>query len=252
MCFVGKIIVITGAASGIGKSLVDKFVKLRSIVISVDIKFQNKKIDNHHFQIKCDLSSKKQIIKLFDFLEKNFDSIDYFFSNAGILSIGDENILDREWDKNIKVNLLSHVYIAQNLIKKYRSQGYGHLIITASAAGLLTHLDSASYSVTKHATVAFAEWLAINNIDYGIKISIVCPQAVKTNMILGRENDIASIDGILEPLDVSNKIIEDINNNKFLILPHNQVDKYIKNKVNNYENWLIGMSKLKKKISKKT
>ena len=107
-----------------------------------------------------------------------------------------------------------------------------------------------SYSVTKHASVAFAEWIAISNKEFGINVSVLCPQAVKTNMTVGREEDIAAIDGMLEPDEVAKEVLKGIKEKTFLILPHSQVLKYMKNKTENYDKWISGMRKLKEKIKK--
>ena len=249
MFFQNKIIVITGSDSGIGKALVNSFLNEGAVVISTDINFVNKKIDNRHFQKKCDVSSEKQINQLIDSILDEFNTIDIFCSNAGILSLGDEHTSNKEWKKNWDIHLMSHVFVCRNLMSHFKKQGGGHLVITSSAAGLLTHIDSLSYSVTKHAAVAFAEWIAITNREFGVKVSILCPKAVKTNMTLGREKDVAAIDGMLEPEVVAAEVLMGIKDNKFLILPHKQVYNYMKIKTEDYDRWINGMQKLKKKMN---
>ena len=219
-----------------------------AVVISTDINFENKKIDDRYFQKKCDVTSEKQINQLIDSIIYEFNTIDIFCSNAGILSLGDEHTSNQEWKKNWDIHLMSHVFVCRSLISHFKKQGGGHLVITSSAAGLLTHIDSLSYSVTKHAAVAFAEWIAITNRDFGVRVSVLCPQAVKTNMTLGREKDIAAIDGMLEPEVVADDVLKGIKDGKFLILPHKQVYHYIKNKSEDYDRWISGMQKLKKKM----
>ena len=248
MFFKNKIIVITGSQNGIGKALVHSFLNEGAVVISTDINFENKKIDDRYFQKKCDVTSEKQINQLIDSIIYEFNTIDIFCSNAGILSLGDEHTSNQEWKKNWDIHLMSHVFVCRSLISHFKKQGGGHLVITSSAAGLLTHIDSLSYSVTKHAAVAFAEWIAITNRDFGVRVSVLCPQAVKTNMTLGREKDIAAIDGMLEPEEVADDVLKGIKDGKFLILPHKQVYHYIKNKSEDYDKWISGMQKLKKKM----
>ena len=165
------------------------------------------------------------------------------------MSLGDENTSNEEWEKNWNIHLMSHVFICRLIIPQFKKQCSGHLVITSSAAGLLTHLDSLSYSVTKQASIALAEWIAISNKEFGINVSVLCPQAVRTNMTEGREKDVAAIDGILEPEEVANEIVLGITEKKFLILPHKQVYNYMNNKVKNYDKWISGMQKLKKKIT---
>ena len=249
MFFQNKVIVITGSQNGIGKALVNSFLNEGAIVISTDINFVNKKIDDRHFQKKCDVRSEKQINQLIDSILNEFNTIDIFCSNAGILSLGDEHTSNQEWKNNWDIHLMSHVFVCRKLMSQFKKQGGGHLVITSSAAGLLTHIESLSYSVTKHAAVAFAEWIAITNREFGVKVSILCPQAVKTNMTMGREKDIAAIDGMLEPEVVAEEVLSGIRESKFLILPHKQVYHYMKNKTEDYERWIKGMQKLKKKIS---
>ncbi len=250
MLFKNKIIVITGAASGIGKALAKSFLNEGAIVISSDITFVDKKIDENHFQKKCNVSSEDEINILIDFTLDKFQTIDIFCSNAGILSLGDEKTSDQEWKKNWDIHLMSHVFICRRLIPQFKKQGGGYLVITSSAAGLLTHIDSLSYSVTKHASIAFAEWIAISNKEFGINVSVLCPQAVKTNMTRGREKDVAAIDGMLEPNEVAKEVLSGIKKKKFLIMPHKQVFNYIKMKSENHERWISGMFKLKQKIKK--
>ena len=249
MHFKKKVIVVTGSANGIGKAIVKRFLDEGAIVISSDINFSDKTIDNNHYQKKCDVSSEKEINKLIDSILDKFGTIDIFCSNAGILSLGDEKTSNLEWKKNWDVHLMSHVFICRRIIPHFKNQGSGHLVITSSAAGLLTHIDSLTYSVTKQASIAFAEWIAIANKEFGINVSVLCPQAVKTNMTKGREKDVAAIDGMLDPDEVANEVILGIKEKNFLILPHKQVYDYMKNKTDNYDRWISGMQKLKQKIN---
>ena len=250
MSFKDKIVIVTGSANGIGKSLVKTFLSEGSIVFSTDINFIDKKISDNHIQKKCDVTSEEQINKLIELILEQYQRIDIFCSNAGILSLGDEGTSNDLWKKNWEIHLMSHVYICRRILPQFKKQGFGHIIITSSAAGLLTHIDSVSYSVTKHASVAFAEWIAISNKEFGINVSVLCPQAVKTNMTIGREEDIAAIDGMLEPDEVAKEVLKGIREKTFLILPHTQVLKYMKNKTESYDKWISGMQKLKEKIKK--
>jgi len=143
---------------------------------------------------------------------------------------------------------MSHVFVSRKLLPIFKKQKFGYLLITASAAGLLTHIDSITYSVTKHSAIAFAEWIAINNREYDFHVSVICPQAVRTNMTKGREKDVASVDGMLEPNVLVEKIQEGIDKKQFLILPHPEVQNYIDKKSSNYDKWISGMARLKQKI----
>ena len=183
MLFKNKIVCVTGAAGGIGKSIVCQFLKNGSIVVAIDKKLKNKEVNNYYYKYKCDVTSEIQIKKLIKFIIKKYNKIDIFFSNAGILTVGDEKTKNKDWKLNWDVHLMSHVYISRMLKPIFQNQKNGHLVVTSSAAGLLTHLDSISYSVTKQASVAFAEWTAIDYLRFNCYVSVLCPQAVNTNMI---------------------------------------------------------------------
>ena len=126
-----------------------------------------------------------------------------------------------------------------------RERGGGHILTTASAAGLLNQIGAAPYGVTKHAAVGFAEWLAITYGDQGIGVSVLCPQAVRSEMTRGMENSVASVDGLLEPEDVANSCVEAIENQRFLVLPHPKVMGYMQAKTADYDRWITGMQKLR-------
>ena len=245
------VVVVTGGSNGIGLAIVKRFLLKGAYVISADLKKENKINNKNYFFKKCNVKSDKSIQNLIEFTVKTFGKINYFFSNAGILSLGDENSLDLEWDNNWKTHLMSHVYVTRRLFPIYKQQKGGYFIITSSAAGLLTHLDSITYSVTKHAAIAFAEWIAIHNHQFNIHVSILCPQAVKTNMTKGRDKDVAALDGMLDVDQVVDKIEEAIKEKSFLILPHSEVLTYLKKKSDNYDLWLSGMRRLKNKFNKK-
>ena len=250
MDYINKTVVVTGSANGIGKALVNIFLSVGANVVSTDVDFIDKKINDRHFQKKCDVRSEDEINKLIDFALSKFENIDTFCSNAGILSIGDEQTDNLDWKDNWDIHLMSHVYISRKILPHFKKLRHGNLVITSSAAGLLTHLDSLTYSVTKHAAVAFAEWIAIANQEFGINVSVLCPQAVKTNMTIGREKDVAAIDGILDPEEIAIQVLKAIDKKTFLILPHKNVSKYLKNKIYDYDKWILGMRRLKEKIRK--
>ena len=126
-----------------------------------------------------------------------------------------------------------------------RARGSGYLVNTASAAGLLSHVESATYTVTKHAAVAFAEWLSIAYGDRGVRVSVLCPQAVRTAMLTGRDEGVASLDGVLEPEQVADSVIAAMEREEFLILPHAEVQGYVERKASDRERWLRGMRKLR-------
>lgn len=243
-----NVVIVTGGSNGIGLAIVNKYISSGNIVISADLNKENIVDNKNYFFKKCNVQSERSVNKLIEFVIQKFGKINYFFSNAGILNLGNENSINSDWENNWKIHLMSHVYVSRKLIPFFRDQKNGHLIITSSAAGLLTHLDSITYSVTKHAAIAFAEWIAIHNKEFNIFVSVVCPQAVKTNMTKGREKDVAALDGLLDPDFVANKIEEGVKKKIFLILPHPKVLGYFQKKSQNYEKWLNGMKNLKDKL----
>ena len=243
-----SVVVVTGGSGGIGQALVKKYLQEGCFVISADLE-KTTDFDEKNFSfLQCNVECENSINNLFEFVLKKYSKIDYFFSNAGILSLGDENSSNFDWEKNWKLHLMSHVFVSRKLLPIFKKQKFGYLLITASAAGLLTHIDSITYSVTKHSAIAFAEWIAINNREHDFHVSVICPQAVRTNMTKGREKDVASVDGMLEPDFLVEKIQEGIDKKQFLILPHPEVQNYIDKKSSNYDKWISGMARLKQKI----
>ncbi|HKN39186.1 MAG TPA: SDR family oxidoreductase, partial [Acidimicrobiia bacterium] len=142
------------------------------------------------------------------------------------------------------VNVLSHVYAARAVVPLMLDQGGRHLLVTASAAGLLTVIGNAPYAVTKHAAVALAEWLAITYGDAGLRVSCLCPEAVRTDMLASAGEELAVADGILEPEDVAGVVVEGLRDERFLILPHPRVAEYFRRKADDYDRWLSGMRRL--------
>jgi NAD(P)-dependent dehydrogenase (short-subunit alcohol dehydrogenase family) len=159
--------------------------------------------------------------------------------------MGGEDTPDDDWRLNWNTHVMAHVYVARAVAPTMAKRGSGYLVITASAAGLLSHVNSATYSVTKHAAVALAEWLSIAYGDRGVRVSVLCPQAVRTAMLRGREGGVASVDGIMEPEQLVDTVIETMDREQFLILPHPDVLDYLKRKTSDYDRWLDGMRKLR-------
>ena len=243
-----SVVIVTGGSGGIGQALIKKYLQEGCFVISADLRDTYDFEDKNFSFLQCNVESEDSVNNLFEFILKKYKRINYFFSNAGVLSLGDENSSNVDWERNWNLHLMSHVFISRKLIPIYKKQKSGYFLITASAAGLLTHIDSITYSVTKHSAIAFAEWIAINNNKHNFDVSVICPQAVKTNMTKGREKDVAALDGMLEPDCLVEKIQEGIDKKQFLILPHLEVQSYIEKKSSNYDKWVSGMARLKQKF----
>ncbi len=245
-----KVVVITGGSGGIGQSLAFSFINENAkIVILLDINFNNFESKNNNLISKiCDVTNEKALTKIIDEINLEFGLIDIFCSNAGVLSLGNEQTSIEDWNKNWNLHVMSHVFAAKKLIPDMLKRGSGYFVNTSSAAGLLSHIDSVTYSTTKHAAVGFAEWIAITYGKQGIGVSILCPQAVKTAMTSGRENEVSALDGMMKPEQVASEVIKAIKEETFLISPHDQVLGYFQNKANNYSRWIGGMQKLRQKL----
>ena len=182
--------------------------------------------------------------------EDELGRIDLFCANAGIMVAGGIDVADDDWDRIWQVNVKSHIYAARAVIPGMTARGGGYLLHTASAAGLLTQLGAAPYAVTKHAVVALAEWIAITYAGAGIKVSCLCPQAVETAMTgpLGKmerptATGSAASDGVLQPADVAEVVLDGLAQERFLILPHPQVATYEKRRADDRDRWLRGMQR---------
>ena len=252
----GKRIVVTGAASGIGKSMSKIFIEAgaKSVVLS-DINeeaLQNSATEINSPYILTNVSKEKEIINLIDQSNTLMGGIDIFCSNAGI---GGEsgllNTSEADWQNIWDINVMSHIFAAKHVIPQMLEQKGGYLVNTASAAGLLTQIGAAGYSVTKAAAVSFAEWLKITYGEKGIGVSCLCPQGVRTQMVEDAHDIVGSLvgmDGIMEPDDVAREVVRAIEKDQFLIAPHSQVLDYIKMKTADYERWITGMQSLQKKL----
>jgi NAD(P)-dependent dehydrogenase (short-subunit alcohol dehydrogenase family) len=244
----GKICVVTGAASGIGLALCHAFkAEGAAHVVCVDLNGDGaeataKAVGGTAFTV--DVSDETQITAMIDKVEADIGPIDLFFSNAGIAVGGGVDTPNADWQRTWDINVMAHVWAARHLVPLMAARGGGYLLNTASAAGLLNQIGSASYGVTKHAAVGLAEWIAMSHGDEGIKVSVLCPQAVRTEMTRGHEDHVAAIDGMMEPEPVAQCCVDAIRDETFLILPHAQVRDYMQAKTANYDRWIGGMRKL--------
>ncbi len=244
----GKIIVVTGAAGGIGEALARRFhADGAKLVICSDIDTQGveataKEVGGVAFT--TDVSKEDDIKHLIETVEADHGPIDLFCSNAGIGIAGGAEVSNDGWQSIWDINVMAHVWAARHLVPRMIERGGGYLLNTASAAGLLSQIGSAPYAVTKHAAVGLAEWLALTHGDDGIRVSVLCPQAVRTAMTAGNEGGVASIDGMMEPEEVAEACVKTIAEESFLVLPHPEVHKYMQNKAGDYDRWIGGMRKL--------
>jgi NAD(P)-dependent dehydrogenase (short-subunit alcohol dehydrogenase family) len=244
-----RCIVVTGAASGIGKGLAHRFATLGAAhVVCADIDAagaEHTAAEIGGIAKTVDVSCEDSIASLIQDIEDQIAPIDLFCANAGILTLGGLEVENDAWQRIWDINVMSHVWTARHLVPRMLERGGGYILTTASAAGLLNQIGAAPYGVTKHAAVGFAEWLAITYGDQGIGVSVLCPQAVRSEMTRGMENSVASVDGLLEPKDVANACVEAIESNRFLVLPHPKVKDYMQAKTADYDRWITGMQKLR-------
>jgi len=249
-----KIIVVTGAASGIGRAMAIRFkAEGAKQVVAVDINIDGAEATAELIggvAMSADVSKEEDIQRVIEATEDTIGPIDLFCSNAGVGMAESINSANKEWQMSWDINVMSHVYASRHLLPRMISRGGGYFLNTSSAAGLLNQIGGAAYGVTKHAAVGFGEWLAIHHQHQGIKVSMLCPQAVRTPMT-DNDNDAtaaAASNGMIEPEELCDTVVEGLRSETFMILPHPVVLDYMRNKTNNYDRWIGGMNKLMKKI----
>ena len=252
----GKVVVVTGGASGIGKALCQAFAAAgaRAVVVS--------DLDGAGAQavaaaigglaVQTDVSQADQVQALVAQATAQYGQVDIFCSNAGILSRSDADASPATWQRHWDVNLMAHVHAANAVLPQMLARGQGWLLQTASAAGLLSQVNAAPYSVTKHAAVGFAEWLSIAHGDAGIHVSCLCPQGVRTPMLRSADSDTGRPsflgDGALTAEAVAQCALAGLREGRFLILPHGEVLGFWQRKTADVDRWLRGMRRLRAKV----
>src|SRR5258707_13718866 len=254
----GKLVVVTGGANGIGRALCEAFHRAGAAkVIVADINSGAARavaagIDGAAF--KCDVAQEKDVLHVIEETERQFGPIALFCSNAGIgggcdaLSRKARGTSDEPFARSWAIHVMGHVYAARHLIPRFKARGGGYFLNTISAAGLLSQVGSPAYSTTKHAAVGFAENLAISHKADNIRVSILCPQGVDTDMLRSIPNGPRSGDGDLSPEQVAQDALKGIEQETFVILPHPQVLGYMPKKTENYDRWISGMAKIQAKM----
>ncbi|MBU2551814.1 MAG: SDR family oxidoreductase [Proteobacteria bacterium] len=247
----GKIIVVTGAASGIGRALCRRFAREGArTVVGADIDETGARATTDEINglaVRCDISREADVAALIERTEKEVGPIDLYFSNAGISVAGGVEVSNEDWERIWQINVMSHIYAARVLVPAMIARGGGWFAITASAAGLLSQIGSTPYSVTKHAAVGLAENLAITYGDQGLGVSVLCPQAVRSAMTMNG-GGVAAVDGLMEPEVLCDAVMDGLTNDRFMILPHVEVQTYIERKAGNYDRWIQGMRRLQQRF----
>ena len=266
MKFDGAVTVVTGAAGGIGSALGERFHDAGATVVLSDragtnveaiAAALNAKRPGSAFAVVADVSKESENERLVTEARRLAGRIDLFFANAGVAMGTDLSASESEWNTSFDVNVHAHRWAAKYLMPEWLAAGKGYFASTASAAGVLAQIGSAPYSVTKHAAVAFAEWLSITYGARGISVSCLCPQGVNTAMLRGADrpngeptesNVVRAVGAVLEPADVADFVHDAIVEERFFILPHPEVGEYMKIKATEHARWLGGMRKLQRRV----
>ena len=246
-----KRVVITGAASGIGKALCEAFQEAEAqSIVCVDLNLDGAKETADSvggIAVQANVGQEPDIISVIEQANSLSGGIDIFCSNAGIGGVpGFFELETSDWQNIWEVNVQSHIFAAKHVLPQMLDRGEGYLMSTASAAGLLTQIGAAGYSVTKAAAVSFAEWIKITYGSKGIGVSCLCPQAVRTAMT-AQGAGVAGVDGMMEPEDVANDVLDAIEKNRFLVTPHAEVLEYVSRKGNDRDRWISGMQRLQER-----
>ena len=250
----GRVVVVTGAARGIGRALARGFARAGAAgVVVADIDGQGAESVASEIKgtaVACDVADEASVRAMVAKAESAYGRIDIVCSNAGIAVGGGPEAVNEDWLRIWQVNVMSHVLIARHVLPGMLARREGYLVGTISAAGLLNHVFAAPYGVTKAAALSFFEWLAIAHGEDGIRVSCLCPQGVRTDMLvaesrLGLEFLTANA---VEPEQVADVVLEGIRQEKFLILPHPEVAEYFQRKANDYDRWLNGMRRMRKRV----
>jgi NAD(P)-dependent dehydrogenase (short-subunit alcohol dehydrogenase family) len=253
-----KVAVVTGGGNGIGRALCRRFAAEGAhgvVVVDRDadaVRAVADELGERGLGLTADVAVEADIVNVVERAEERFGPVDLFCSNAGIGGGGGIEATDEVWNDIWAINVMAHVYAARAVLPSMLARGEGYLMNTASAAGLLTNIGNAPYTTTKHAAVGLAEWLSITYGDRGIKVSCLCPQGVRTNMLLGSPGDpsteVVLAQGAIEPEQLADAVVHGLAAETFLILPHPEVADYVRRKADDPDRWLAGMRRLQAKI----
>ncbi|MDH4382780.1 MAG: SDR family NAD(P)-dependent oxidoreductase [Gammaproteobacteria bacterium] len=247
-----KVVVVTGAASGIGAALARRFKAEGARAVALadlpSAALTEVAAGIEGLAVPCNVTCEPEVQALVARVEAELGPIDIFCSNAGILHLGEEDAPDAEWQAGWNVHVMAHVYAVRAVAPLMAARGGGYLLHTASSAGLLSHPLSASYATTKRAAVAFAEWVSIKYRHRGVRVSVLAPQSVRTPMIEGPGKvAMARDDGLMTPEQLADCVMDGLERETFLILPHPMVREYLSRKTHDIDRWLDGMNRWRRK-----
>jgi NAD(P)-dependent dehydrogenase (short-subunit alcohol dehydrogenase family) len=253
-----KVVVVTGGASGIGAAMAAAFTAegARRVVVA-DVADGRQVVDRLGDRVRfvhCDVSDRDDVEALLVDVEDHDGPIDLMCANAGIATGQGIDAPSEVWQRIWSINVMGIVHAADAYLPRVLARGEGYLLVTASAAGLLTNLGDAPYTATKHAAVGVAEWLSITHGDAGLKVSCLCPQGVRTPMVMGGLADdqlaaeVVAAQGLIEPEQCAAAVIETLDAERFLVLPHPEVAEYVQRKASDPDRWLAGMRKLRRRL----
>jgi NAD(P)-dependent dehydrogenase (short-subunit alcohol dehydrogenase family) len=245
--------VITGGGAGIGRALAGALAAAGARVVVNDLDADAAAAVAEQiggYAVPGDVATERGVRDLIAAAGQHLGEIDIYCSNAGIAAGTGPDTPEETWQRAWEVNVLAHVRASRELLPGWLRRGHGRFVITASAAGLLTMLGSAPYSVTKHAAEAYAEWLAATYAHRGLTVHCICPQGVRTPMLAssGRAADILLVKDAIEPEQVADALLAGMETGRFLILPHPQVREYYGLRASDTDRWLQGMNRLQQRI----
>lgn len=254
----GKVALVTGGANGIGRALCERFAREGAAGVAVvDLDAARaaevaEGLGEVGLGLGADVAAEADVAAAVAATEARFGPIDLLVANAGIGSMGDVFAPTETWQRVWEVNVLAHVFAVRAVLPGMLARGEGYVLTTASAAGLLLNLGDAPYTVTKHAAVGLAEWLAVTYGDQGLKVSCLCPQGVNTDLVraaaAGTAGAVVLSQGVLEPEDVAEAVVAGLREERFLVLPHPEVHDHLQKKVADPDRWLGGMRRLQRRL----